>query len=103
MQVTLIHSVYADDTEAELAPEPKRPKVEAAADAGDAATDGTAETAAAADQPLAATKADGAAADTAAADTDANGTGPSEDAEGGKQAAEASQLSGPTVLAFRCC
>jgi hypothetical protein len=56
----------------------------------------------AADQPSATSKADGAAADAAAADADVNGTGPSEDAEGGKQAAEAPQPSEPTVLAFRC-
>ena len=107
VQVILIHCVYPDNAEAELAPDPKRTKVETAADAGDAATDGTADTAAAAaaaaDQPSAAMKADGAAADTAVADKTVNGTSLSEDVEGSKEAAEASQPSEPTVLAFRCC
>lgn len=94
--------MYADVTEAEAAPDPKRHKMEMTAAAGDVATDGTADTAAAADEPSAAQEPDVAAADTAAADADVDAIEPSEDAEGGKAAAKASQPSEPTVLAFRC-
>ena len=95
-------NMYADVTEAEAAPDPKRHKMEMTAAAGDVATDGIADTAAAANEPSAAQEPDVAAADTAAADTDVDAIEPSEDAEGGKAAAKASQPSEPTVLAFRC-